>query len=119
VASKVLDKPYKILNIFDTNVMCEHPFEIIAKKIKHRHETFAVRDFFDLATVYHHANESSIKEIQALLSPYTTLLQEKLQKIPSFDEIQVLPQGKIIQQTGKEILLKALKMSANGEKNEI
>jgi hypothetical protein len=108
VADKILDKPYKILNTLGKGIQCENPLEIIAKKVTHRHNNFAVRDFFDLATVSYHADKTSIDEMRNLLFPFMKPLRERLMKISSFDEIQVLPQGEFIQQKGKEILLNLL-----------
>jgi hypothetical protein len=103
-ASMVFDKPYKIIKMFATDILCENPLEIIGKKIKYRHENFAVRDFFDLATVYHYTDKSGIDELQEFLSPFRHSLQEKFSKLPSFEEIQTLPHCEIIKANGRKIL---------------
>ena len=52
VAKPLLHRAYKVITMFGTDIPCEHPLEIIAKKITYRSKSFAVRDFFDLATVF-------------------------------------------------------------------
>jgi len=103
-ARSLLHKPRKILPMFDTDIPCDHPLEIIAKKIRYRSESFAIRDFYDLATVYFHSNSSEISEIKHIIASYADILKYRLTNIQSFDEIRTLPNGDIIQRDGLKIL---------------
>jgi len=103
-AGRLLNKPYVVLNKFGTDIPCESPLEIIAKKATYRHYNFTVRDFFDLATVLYHADNSDMQEIKEIITPYAKDLQERLQNLDSFNDIQTLPNGNIICKKGKIIL---------------
>ena len=104
VAGRLLDKPYKKLHKFDIDIFCESPSEIIAKKVTYRHRNFAVRDFFDMATVLYHAGNADIQEIETVIAPYAKELQERLQKLNLFDNIHSLPSGNFVHERGKTIL---------------
>ena len=104
VAKPLLCKAYKILSMFDIDIPCEHPLEIIAKKIAYRSGNFAVRDFFDLATVCFHSDSSGINEIKRIIASHTEILKRRLRNVQSFDEIRVLPEGEIVQREGIKIL---------------
>jgi len=108
VAKPLLHKTCKILSMFDTDIPCEHPLEIIAKKIVYRSERFAIRDFFDLATVCFHSNSSDINEIKRFVTSHTEILKHRLADVRSFDEIRTLSEGEIIQREGIKILFDIL-----------
>jgi hypothetical protein len=103
-AVRLLDKPYKVFHKFDTDIPCESPLEIIAKKVTYRHQSFATRDFFDLATVLYYSNKMDVQEIRSIFEPYADSLRERFLHLGSFDEIQTLPEGEIIRENGKTIL---------------
>ena len=104
VAKPLLHKTCKILSMFATDIPCEHPLEIIAKKITYRGENFAVRDFFDLATVCFYSDNSGINEIKRIIASHVEILKRRLINVQSFDEIRTLPEGEIIQREGIKIL---------------
>jgi len=104
IAKPLLRKTCKFLSMFDTDIPCEHPLEIIAKKITYRSESFAVRDFFDLATVCFHSDSSGISEIKRIIASNEEILKRRLVSVQSFDEIRTLPEGEIIQREGIKIL---------------
>jgi hypothetical protein len=104
VADRLLGKPYDMFNKFGMEIPRENPMEIIAKKVLYRYRNFARRDFFDLATVLHHANELEALEIRKFLSPFIEDLHAQLGKSLSFKDIDILPEGEIIRNEGYAIL---------------
>ena len=104
VAQRLLNEPYKAIHKFNTDILCESPLEIIAKKVTHRHQNFAIRDFFDLATVVYHADNAVMQDIMAIITPYAKRLQERLQHFNSFNSIHTLPKGNVILEKGAGIL---------------
>ena len=104
VAKPLLHKTCKVLSMFGADIPCEHPLEIIAKKIVYRSGSFAIRDFFDLATVCFHSDGSGINEIKRMIASHAEILKHRLVNVQSFDEIRTLPEGEIIQKEGMKIL---------------
>ena len=104
VAKPILCKTCKILHMFNTDIPCEHPFEVIAKKITYRSKNFTVRDFFDLATICYYSDVTGINEIMRIIYPHAEYLKHRLTGVQSFNEIQTLPSGDIIKQEGIKIL---------------
>jgi hypothetical protein len=93
---------------FGAEIPREDPLEIIAKKVFYRHKNFARRDFFDLATVLSHVNDTETLEIRKFISPFAAYLRTQLEKVQSFGEIDILPEGETIRHKGKEIVSELL-----------
>jgi hypothetical protein len=108
VADRLLDKPYNMLSKFGVEIPREDPLEILAKKVSYRHRNFARRDFFDLATVLYHANDTDALEIQKIILPFAGDLYRQLEKAQSFDGIDTLPEGEVIRHRGKTIVSELL-----------
>jgi hypothetical protein len=108
VADRLLGKPYNMFLKFGTEIPREDPLEIIAKKIFYRHKNFARRDFFDLATVLLHANDTEVLEIRKFIAPFAVYLRAQLEKTQSFDEIDTLPDGEAIRHKGKTLISELL-----------
>jgi hypothetical protein len=104
VADRLLEEPYDMFSKFGMEIPRENPVEIIAKKVFYRYRNFARRDFFDLATVLHHATDLETLEIRNFISPFTEDLHAQLAKALSFKDINILPEGEIIQNEGYAIL---------------
>jgi hypothetical protein len=108
VADRLLGRPYNMFFKFGAEIPREDPLEIIAKKIFYRHKNFAKRDFFDLATVLSRANEAEVLEIQKFIAPFVGYLHVQLEKVQSFDEINILPEGEAIRRRGKTLISELL-----------
>lgn len=108
VANRLLDRPYNTFFKFGMEIPREDPLEIIAKKIFYRHKNLAKRDFFDLATVLSRANNAEVLEIHKFITPFAGYLRAQLEKMQSFDEMNVLPEGKVIQRNGKTLVSELL-----------
>lgn len=88
----------------------DHPFEIIAKKIFHRHDSFTIRDIFDLAMVYNSDGPNLINALSVIDTDIWKSLSARIKSLAQLEEstvamknIERLPNSKSIEE--REFLL--------------
>lgn len=112
VAPDLLGLPTTALSFQGHEVPCEHPLEIVAKKVAYRHEAFAVRDFFDLATVLgEHPQEAD----RLGLPLYARAL---LKRFPEGCALDVLPGGRDLLTVGMPRLRALLEELVRGRQGK-
>lgn len=73
LAGKITDMPEKTVRIGLLEAPYEHPFEVIAKKIRYRGKCFTPRDVFDLAAMWRSCGEKMIPKLNLSEDDYAIL----------------------------------------------
>ncbi len=67
LASNITENPFFVYNFKGTQINVETPAEIIAKKIRYRGSSFAIRDIFDFARAIDH-DPHFMEKLQSVIS---------------------------------------------------